>query len=146
VTGRVWKGSAFGGARGRTDVPKLVDWYMDKQDRDRLADHAQAAARADQRGVRPDARGHLDPRRRRVLNAARARGECTSAGGATPSDGACPRDASLGTCTMCEGLMPDLHACATLVFTASDRMPDAAAAPGEVREVQGHLHRTVTRG
>jgi S-(hydroxymethyl)glutathione dehydrogenase/alcohol dehydrogenase len=28
VTGRVWKGSAFGGARGRTDVPKLVDWYM----------------------------------------------------------------------------------------------------------------------
>ena len=29
VTGRVWKGSAFGGARGRTDVPRLVDWYMD---------------------------------------------------------------------------------------------------------------------
>jgi S-(hydroxymethyl)glutathione dehydrogenase/alcohol dehydrogenase len=29
VTGRVWKGSAFGGARGRTDVPKLVDWYME---------------------------------------------------------------------------------------------------------------------
>ncbi len=29
VTGRTWKGSAFGGARGRTDVPKLVDWYMD---------------------------------------------------------------------------------------------------------------------
>jgi S-(hydroxymethyl)glutathione dehydrogenase/alcohol dehydrogenase len=29
VTGRVWKGSAFGGARGRTDVPKIVDWYMD---------------------------------------------------------------------------------------------------------------------
>lgn len=29
VTGRVWKGSAFGGARGRTDVPKVVDWYMD---------------------------------------------------------------------------------------------------------------------
>src|SRR5690606_32058154 len=29
VTGRVWKGTAFGGARGRTDVPKLVDWYMD---------------------------------------------------------------------------------------------------------------------
>ena len=28
VTGRVWKGSAFGGARGRTDVPKIVDWYM----------------------------------------------------------------------------------------------------------------------
>lgn len=30
VTGRVWKGSAFGGARGRTDVPRIVDWYMDK--------------------------------------------------------------------------------------------------------------------
>lgn len=28
VTGRVWRGSAFGGARGRTDVPKMVDWYM----------------------------------------------------------------------------------------------------------------------
>jgi S-(hydroxymethyl)glutathione dehydrogenase/alcohol dehydrogenase len=31
VTGRVWQGSAFGGARGRTDVPKIVDWYMDKK-------------------------------------------------------------------------------------------------------------------
>ena len=29
VTGRSWKGTAFGGARGRTDVPKIVDWYMD---------------------------------------------------------------------------------------------------------------------
>ncbi len=29
VTGRVWKGTAFGGASGRTDVPKIVDWYMD---------------------------------------------------------------------------------------------------------------------
>ncbi len=29
VTGRVWKGTAFGGARGRTDVPKIVEWYMD---------------------------------------------------------------------------------------------------------------------
>ncbi|WP_404861806.1 S-(hydroxymethyl)glutathione dehydrogenase/class III alcohol dehydrogenase [Georhizobium sp. MAB10] len=29
VTGRVWKGTAFGGARGRTDVPKIVDWYME---------------------------------------------------------------------------------------------------------------------
>ncbi len=29
VTGRVWKGSAFGGAKGRTDVPKIVDWYME---------------------------------------------------------------------------------------------------------------------
>ena len=30
VTGRVWKGAAFGGARGRTDTPKVVDWYMDQ--------------------------------------------------------------------------------------------------------------------
>ena len=29
VTGRVWRGTAFGGARGRTEVPKIVDWYMD---------------------------------------------------------------------------------------------------------------------
>src|SRR5579871_492663 len=29
VTGRVWKGTAFGGARGRSDVPRIVDWYMD---------------------------------------------------------------------------------------------------------------------
>lgn len=31
VTGRVWKGSAFGGAKGRTDVPRIVDWYMEKK-------------------------------------------------------------------------------------------------------------------
>ena len=31
VTGRVWKGTAFGGAHGRTDVPKIVDWYMDRK-------------------------------------------------------------------------------------------------------------------
>jgi S-(hydroxymethyl)glutathione dehydrogenase/alcohol dehydrogenase len=31
VTGRTWKGTAFGGAKGRTDVPKIVDWYMDKK-------------------------------------------------------------------------------------------------------------------
>jgi S-(hydroxymethyl)glutathione dehydrogenase / alcohol dehydrogenase len=40
VTGRVWKGSAFGGAKGRTDVPKIVDWYMDgKIDIDSLVTH-----------------------------------------------------------------------------------------------------------
>src|SRR5689334_15343040 len=40
VTGRVWKGTAFGGARGRTDVPKIVDWYMDKKiDIDSLITH-----------------------------------------------------------------------------------------------------------
>jgi S-(hydroxymethyl)glutathione dehydrogenase/alcohol dehydrogenase len=31
VTGRQWKGSAFGGARGRTDVPRIVDWYMENK-------------------------------------------------------------------------------------------------------------------
>ncbi len=40
VTGRTWKGTAFGGARGRTDVPKIVDWYMDgKIDIDDLITH-----------------------------------------------------------------------------------------------------------
>jgi len=40
VTGRVWRGTAFGGARGRTDVPKIVDWYMDgKIDIDSLITH-----------------------------------------------------------------------------------------------------------
>ncbi|MEZ5857480.1 MAG: S-(hydroxymethyl)glutathione dehydrogenase/class III alcohol dehydrogenase [Geminicoccaceae bacterium] len=31
VTGRVWRGTAFGGARGRTDVPRIVDWYMERK-------------------------------------------------------------------------------------------------------------------
>jgi S-(hydroxymethyl)glutathione dehydrogenase/alcohol dehydrogenase len=40
VTGRVWKGTAFGGARGRTDVPRIVDWYMSgKIDIDPLITH-----------------------------------------------------------------------------------------------------------
>ncbi len=40
VTGRKWEGSAFGGARGRTDVPKIVDWYMDGKIRiDELITH-----------------------------------------------------------------------------------------------------------
>ncbi|MEL6299751.1 MAG: S-(hydroxymethyl)glutathione dehydrogenase/class III alcohol dehydrogenase [Pseudomonadota bacterium] len=40
VTGRVWRGTAFGGARGRTDVPKIVDWYMDgKIDIDPMITH-----------------------------------------------------------------------------------------------------------
>jgi S-(hydroxymethyl)glutathione dehydrogenase/alcohol dehydrogenase len=46
VTGRVWKGSAFGGARGRTDVPKIVDWYMDGKIRiDELITHKLPLAR-----------------------------------------------------------------------------------------------------
>ena len=43
VTGRVWRGSAFGGARGRTDVPKIVDWYMQgKIEIDPLITHTMA--------------------------------------------------------------------------------------------------------
>ncbi|MBT9554495.1 MAG: S-(hydroxymethyl)glutathione dehydrogenase/class III alcohol dehydrogenase [Myxococcales bacterium] len=46
VTGRVWQGSAFGGARGRTDVPKIVDWYMDKKiDIDSMITHTMPLAR-----------------------------------------------------------------------------------------------------
>ncbi|HEY5372650.1 MAG TPA: S-(hydroxymethyl)glutathione dehydrogenase/class III alcohol dehydrogenase [Polyangiaceae bacterium] len=46
VTGRVWKGSAFGGARGRSDVPKIVDWYMDGKIRiDELITHTLPHAR-----------------------------------------------------------------------------------------------------
>ncbi len=46
VTGRVWRGTAFGGARGRTDVPKIVDWYMNgKIDIDSLITHKLPLAR-----------------------------------------------------------------------------------------------------
>ncbi|MCG5054974.1 MAG: S-(hydroxymethyl)glutathione dehydrogenase/class III alcohol dehydrogenase [Myxococcales bacterium] len=46
VTGRVWRGSAFGGARGRTDVPKIVEWYMNgKIDIDSLITHTMPLAR-----------------------------------------------------------------------------------------------------
>jgi S-(hydroxymethyl)glutathione dehydrogenase/alcohol dehydrogenase len=46
VTGRVWKGTAFGGARGRTDVPKIVDWYMEgKIAIDELITHRLSLAR-----------------------------------------------------------------------------------------------------
>ena len=46
VTGRIWKGTAFGGARGRTDVPKIVDWYMDGRiDIDPLITHVMPLAR-----------------------------------------------------------------------------------------------------
>ena len=46
VTGRTWKGTAFGGARGRTDVPRIVDWYMDgKINIDDLITHQMPLAR-----------------------------------------------------------------------------------------------------
>src|SRR5712672_946767 len=45
VTGRVWKGTAFGGARGRTDVPRIVDWYMEgKIDIDPMITHTMPLA------------------------------------------------------------------------------------------------------
>jgi S-(hydroxymethyl)glutathione dehydrogenase/alcohol dehydrogenase len=45
VTGRVWKGTAFGGAKGRRDVPKIVDWYMEgKIDIDDLITHTMPLA------------------------------------------------------------------------------------------------------
>ncbi|NCJ06887.1 S-(hydroxymethyl)glutathione dehydrogenase/class III alcohol dehydrogenase [Synechococcales cyanobacterium C] len=49
VTGRVWKGTAFGGARGRTDVPKIVDWYMkNKIEIDPLVTHVMPLAQINQ--------------------------------------------------------------------------------------------------
>jgi S-(hydroxymethyl)glutathione dehydrogenase/alcohol dehydrogenase len=46
VTGRVWKGTAFGGAKGRTDVPRIVDWYMDgKIEIDSLITHTMPLAK-----------------------------------------------------------------------------------------------------
>ena len=69
VTGRQWKGSAFGGARGRTDVPRIVDWYMDGKIAIDDADHAPAEARGDQRGLRADEARRVDPLGGGVLSA-----------------------------------------------------------------------------
>ena len=63
VTGRNWRGTAFGGAKGRTDVPKIVDWYMDGKIADRPDDHPRPLPRGDQQGLRPDARGRKHPQR-----------------------------------------------------------------------------------
>ena len=67
VTGRVWKGTAFGGARGRTDVPKMVDWYMDgKIEIDPLITQSLPLAEINE-ALRPDARRQVDQERRGVL-------------------------------------------------------------------------------
>ena len=67
VTGRVWKGTAFGGARGRTDVPKIVDWYMDgKIEIDPMITHVMPLTDINTR-VRPDALGRKHPQRGGVL-------------------------------------------------------------------------------
>lgn len=55
VTGRTWKGTAFGGAKGRTDVPKIVDWYNEPEDPDRPDDHPSHGPGRYQQGLRPDA-------------------------------------------------------------------------------------------
>ena len=65
--GGVWKGTAFGGARGRTDVPKIVDWYMDgKIEIDELITHTLPLDDINRRLRADDAR-RVDPQRRRVL-------------------------------------------------------------------------------
>ena len=67
VTGRVWKGTAFGGARGRTDVPRIVDWYMEGRiNIDDLITHV-LPFEQDQRRVRPDASRREHPQRRDLL-------------------------------------------------------------------------------
>ena len=58
-----------GGARGRTDVPKIVDWYMEGKINIDDPDHPHDAARPDQRRLRPDARGQVDPLRGDLLSA-----------------------------------------------------------------------------
>ena len=67
VTGRSWRGSAFGGVKGRTQVPKFVDQYMTR--RIKLDEYVTEtrAARGDQHRVREDARGRGDPERDRLL-------------------------------------------------------------------------------
>jgi NADPH:quinone reductase-like Zn-dependent oxidoreductase len=61
VTGRKWEGSAFGGARGRTDVPKIVDWYMDgKLNIDDLITHKLPLERINE-GFDADEARRVDP-------------------------------------------------------------------------------------
>ena len=67
VTGRVWRGTAFGGARGRTDVPRIVDWYMEgKINIDDLITHTMPLEDI-KPGLRPHARRGVDPERGDLL-------------------------------------------------------------------------------
>ena len=61
VTGRSWRGTAFGGTKGRTQLPRFVDRYMSGRIKLDEMVTARAAARAHQRGLRPHARGRRDP-------------------------------------------------------------------------------------
>jgi hypothetical protein len=70
VTGRVWRGTAFGGVRGRTELPGMVEQAMSGElDLDPFITHTHAA-REDQRGVRPDARGQVHPHGHPLLKGA----------------------------------------------------------------------------
>ena len=67
VTGRVWKGTAFGGAKGRTDVPKIVDWYMERKiNIDDLITH-KLPLQDINKGFDLMRAGEFDPQRRRLL-------------------------------------------------------------------------------
>jgi S-(hydroxymethyl)glutathione dehydrogenase/alcohol dehydrogenase len=61
VTGRVWRGSAFGGVKGRTELPSYVQKAQKGRDPARRLHHPQHAARGHQPGLRPDARGQEHP-------------------------------------------------------------------------------------
>ena len=68
MTGRTWKGTAFGGARGRRDVPKIVDWYMEGRiNIDDLITHMMPLEKIND-AFRSDARGQIDPQRGDVLD------------------------------------------------------------------------------
>ena len=84
VTGRVWRGTAFGGARGRTDVPKIVDWYMEgKIAIDDLITHTMPLEQ-DQRRLRPHAPRQIHPLRRPLLSPRRGLAFPTAGGSESP--------------------------------------------------------------
>ena len=107
VTGRVWKGTAFGGARGRTDVPRIVDWYMDgKINIDDLITHVLPFEQINE-GFDLMRRGEVDPDGGDVLN--------------VRAEKSCPRDLIRGVA----------HFALRSTFTAAARNPPRAAPPAE---------------
>ena len=74
VTGRVWRGSAFGGVKGRTQLPGMVEQAMRGEIAAGSLHHPRPAAGAHQRSLRPDARGQVDPHRDPLLTARAATG------------------------------------------------------------------------
>ena len=78
VTGRRWIGTAFGGARGRTDVPKIVDWYMDKKiNIDDLITHTLPLERINE-GFDLMTKGEVHPQRGGLLSPRLVKGLCVS--------------------------------------------------------------------